>query len=78
MHSAEYLAAERAAFLAGYPPFDFSGGEGETHFEGRATREDVFPEDRAQRAMGFKPFEAPYGATEAQKNLVRNANAWLF
>lgn len=76
--SAEYLASERAAFLVGYPPFDFSGGDGETHFKNRATKDDVPKEVRVQRALGFIPFEALNNAAEAQKNLVAKANAWLF
>lgn len=76
--SAEYLAAQRESFLVGYPPFDFSGGEGEKSFTDRATKNDVHPEVVAQRAMGFTKFEATPGGGAGQIDLVRKANEWLF
>jgi len=81
--SAEYLAAQRASFIAGYPPFDFSGGDGESRFVDRATKEDVHPDLSAQRAVGFAKFKVDSstsvgGASVAQESLVRTANEWLF
>ena len=80
IYSAEYLAAQRASFLAGYPPFDFSGGDGESRFIDRATKEDVYPDLIAQRAMGFAKFEAEVSADNgsAQESLVHKTNKWLF
>jgi len=83
VNNAEYLAAQRASFLAGYPPFDFSGGDGESRFVDRATKEDVHPDLSAQRAMGFAKFKVDSstgigGASVAQESLVRKANEWLF
>lgn len=78
IYSAEYLAAQRESFLVGYPPFDFSGGEGEKNFVNRATQNDVYSDVVAQRAMGFTRFEAAESGGAAQTNLVRQANGWLF
>ena len=49
----------------------------------RATKEDVHPDLRAQRAMGFAKFEVDSttggdGTKMAQESLVRKANEWLF
>jgi hypothetical protein len=76
VYSAEYLSAQREAFLVGYPPFDFSGGEGEKFFKDRATKDDVDSSPPAQRSMGFAPFETD--GNDAQQELVKKANAWLF
>lgn len=76
--SAEYLAAQRESFLVGYPPFDFSGGDGEKQFVDRATKDDIHPDLVAQRALGFVKFEGALGCSVAQERLMRKANKWLF
>lgn len=79
VNNAEYLASQRASFLAGYPPYDFSGGEGETEFEGRATVDDVHPNPASRRAMGLDKFVAANEhSTPGQVELVRKANELLF
>lgn len=76
--SAEYLASQREAFIAGYPPFDFSGGEGESRCAGRATQADAYNDIAAQRAVGFEKFEADPAGGAARESLVLKANEWLF
>ena len=76
--SAEYLAAQRDAFLAGYPPHDFSGGEGERAFKGRAGLEDVAGGPMSMSAMGLEPFAVKGEVTAGKKEVVAKANAWLF
>jgi hypothetical protein len=81
-YSAQYLAAQRQSFLEGYPPYDFSGGEGEKVFVGRGTIENVHNDDLALRAYGLEKFVPSPNAqgeiTSGERELVKKANDWLF
>ena len=78
VRSAEYIASQRASFLSGHPPYDFSGGEGEAQFQGRAGVEDVHADVVSQRAMGLEGFVAREGASVGERSVVDKANEWLF
>ncbi|KAJ3781462.1 hypothetical protein GGU10DRAFT_366649 [Lentinula aff. detonsa] len=56
IHNAGYLRDQRIHFEKGLPAPDFPGGEGESKFVGRATKEDIRTISGRQ-AYGFEPFE---------------------
>ncbi|KAF9517190.1 hypothetical protein BS47DRAFT_1326539 [Hydnum rufescens UP504] len=77
-NNAEYLAAQLGSFLAGYPPYDFSGGAGEGAFKDRSTADDVYPSAVSRRAVGLEMFpDTSEGLSSAQRDLMRKANEWL-
>jgi hypothetical protein len=78
--NAEYLARQRAAFLAGTPSPDFGGGVGESEHVGRMGVEDVARVDAEEgmRAFGLKRWESgAAGLSAGQKEVMERANAIL-
>ncbi|KAF9496359.1 DUF1479-domain-containing protein [Pleurotus eryngii] len=55
VNNASYLRDQRINFLSGLPPPDFPGGEGELHFTGRGSADDV-TSTAAREVLGFEPF----------------------
>lgn len=78
--NAEFVARQRAAFLAGTPCPDFGGGVGESQHIGRPGVEDVERVDAedGMRAFGLKKWEsgAP-GLSAGQKKVMEQANEIL-
>lgn len=70
----EYVRQQREDFVAGFPPSDFPGGQGERTFEGRAEEGDIVGET-ARSAMGFSRFPEDPTMTPLELALVREANA---
>ncbi|KAJ3915083.1 hypothetical protein F5877DRAFT_49223 [Lentinula edodes] len=56
MYNAGYLRDQRIHFEQGLPAPDFPGGEGESHFVGRAGKETI-PTSFGRQAYGFDPFD---------------------
>jgi hypothetical protein len=78
--NAEYLARQRAAFLAGTPSPDFGGGVGESEHVGRMGVEDVARVDAEEgmRAFGLKRWKSgAAGLSAGQKEVMERANAIL-
>ncbi|CAL1711617.1 unnamed protein product [Somion occarium] len=75
--NASYLRDQRDNFIAGYPPPDFPGGEGEAGFKGRATVDDV-ASGLGRRLLGLEPFEVPSNASAGVAKVIKQANAILF
>ncbi|KAF8181820.1 hypothetical protein BJ912DRAFT_906656 [Pholiota molesta] len=57
VHNASYLRDQRINFLAGLPPPDFPGGEGESQFIGRGSVADINT-DEGRRLYGLEAFAA--------------------
>ncbi|KAK4055478.1 hypothetical protein OIV83_000024 [Microbotryomycetes sp. JL201] len=74
----DYLVDQKSRFLQGLPPSDFPGGEGESLFQGRGTRDDLnqIGQD-ALRMMGFAPFVKSEGMSDLEKRLVDECNERL-
>lgn len=77
LYNTQYLDKQREAFLLGFPPSDFPGGEGESRFKGRAIPEDVRNVEGC-RILGFAPFDVPQDATEGARMVIEEANSILF
>jgi hypothetical protein len=78
--NAEYLARQRAAFLAGTPSPDFGGGKGESEHVGRPGVEDVERVDAQEglRAFGLKRWdEGAEGLSAGQREVLGRANGIL-
>ncbi|PPQ78587.1 hypothetical protein CVT25_010563 [Psilocybe cyanescens] len=56
LHNASYLRDQRINFLAGLPPPDFPGGQGESKFVGRASADDVPLSGAARQLYGLEGF----------------------
>ncbi|BGP57446.1 hypothetical protein JCM8202_002004 [Rhodotorula sphaerocarpa] len=78
-YNADYLRRQRERFEAGRPAPDFPGGEGESRFNGRATKADVHAEDRTQglRALGFERFKPVSDETPGGRKVIADANGLL-
>jgi hypothetical protein len=59
------------------PSSDFPGGEGESRFLNRGGQEHVQGET-GLRALGFKKFDTPEGASMGETQAVLEANRILF
>ncbi|KAF8331466.1 DUF1479-domain-containing protein [Cantharellus anzutake] len=77
VNNAEYLAAQRASFITGYRPYDFSSVEGEIGFIGRGSLQDINEGSLSRRAYGLEKFEA-LGNGNGEANAIEKANEWLF
>ena len=78
--NAEYLARQRAAFLAGTPSPDFGGGKGESEHVGRPGVQDVERVDAREglRAFGLKRWdEGAEGLSAGQREVLGRANGIL-
>jgi len=56
---------------------DFPGGEGESRFLNRGGEEHIQGET-GLRALGFKKFDIPVGASEGEAQAILEANQILF
>lgn len=56
---------------------DFPGGEGESHFLNRGGQE-LIQVETGFRALGFKKFDTPEGASMGETQAVLEANRTLF
>jgi len=77
VRGAEYLRDQRENFKRGLPPPDFPGGEGESRFLNRGGQEHIQGET-GLRALGFKPFDIPAGASPGEMQAIVEANRILF
>jgi hypothetical protein len=59
------------------PTSDFPGGEGESRFLNRGGQEHIQGET-GLRALGFKKFDTPEGASLGETQAVLEANSILF
>jgi hypothetical protein len=59
------------------PTSDFPGGEGESRFLNRGGREHIQGEI-GLRALGFKKFDVPEGASVGETQAILEANRMLF
>lgn len=72
LQNVEYIRQQRESFLAGIPPPDFPGGEGERAFDGRATQEAILSK-MGRQGMGLEAFEVGGEMPESERNLRRAA-----
>jgi hypothetical protein len=77
IRNAEYLRDQREHFNRGLPAPDFPGGEGESRFLNRGGQEHIQGET-GLRALGFKKFDIPEGASMGETQAVLEANRMLF
>jgi len=64
-------------YRAGTPTSDFPGGEGESRFLNRGGQQHIQGET-GLRALGFKKFDTPEGASIGEMQGVLEANRILF
>jgi Protein of unknown function (DUF1479) len=77
--NAQYLARQRAAFLAGTPGPDFPGGEGESEHIGRPTEQFVRKNSDVDglRAFGFRSWDVSDRSgklSQGEFEVLRGAN----
>ncbi|KAI9508212.1 hypothetical protein F5148DRAFT_1275852 [Russula earlei] len=77
VRNAEYLRDQRHNFERGLPAPDFPGGKGESFFLSRGGQEHIQGRT-GLRALGFKAFDIPAGASAGEAQAVLEANRILF
>lgn len=77
VRNAEYLLDQREHFIRGLPAPDFPGGEGESRFLNRGGQEHIQGET-GLRAVGFKKFDTPEGASIGETQAILETNRILF
>ncbi|PPR06769.1 LOW QUALITY PROTEIN: hypothetical protein CVT26_003920, partial [Gymnopilus dilepis] len=78
VHNANYMRDQCVNFLAGLPPPDFPGGEGESFFVGRGTPDDILSGKEGSRMFGLEGYEVPDGAgKDGEKKFFEQVNQAL-
>jgi hypothetical protein len=72
-----FLLNNFASCTSRTPTSDFPGGEGESRFLNRGGQEHIQGET-GLRALGFKKFDIPEGASIGEAQAVLEANKMLF
>lgn len=78
--NAAYVARQKNDFVAGVPPPDFPGGEGETKHVGRATEGGLreLTNELGLRAFGFGKWDMNEGAlSHRQRQVLEKADQIL-
>ncbi|KAH9987943.1 hypothetical protein BJV74DRAFT_840599 [Russula compacta] len=78
IRNAEYLRDQREHFNRGLPAPDFPGGEGESHFLNRGGLDHIRGGATGLRALGFKKFDVPEGASVGEAQAILEGNRVLF